>query len=1198
MGDGYQPGGDESGCDCGRHPRPDGGPAASGPSGSGVDGRRDDTGGTEHSDGGAREGGPRASTGSATGPAWAGSGPATHPAEGSIVDVTGTEAAADSDDPASPVLDGRDAGAVRSTLAARASGYTGEDWDPEAGGPGSAILDLFAGMAADVLERLDQMPEKHRRAFVDALGFDQRPPQSARVPVTLSVSEGADGGVTVPPGTRVLAEPASPDAEEQVFEFEAGFEATPASIDRLVAVDPDVDHVATVPPRPAEAADLFGDRNDQTHRLFLGHPELLGLSEGSKVELAVETAAPTEWFYGLDWEYFGPHRDEPDADPTWHALETPTGAPSHGDPRGSLPAGEQALEPERVRSLLADRGYRLLETSEAELERWLTKQALHGGPVASYARRVTGLSPSGPSTSTDGPPADRNLEFVVPGEPEETEVDGVESRWVRCSIPENVAPAVRKRLFAMRLAGVEIGGGQEAHPPDAMLANDVPLSVPKKGEDDEDRKVFPFGRTPRERDAFYLADEEAFTKPGQSVTITFRDEGGTAGEPPLVSWEYWNGDGWSVLSLSEGSDRTFGESPSTVTFDVPSDLASTEVSGHEGHWIRARLIDGGYGEVQDFAEVECEDVTSGVWRLIDAVDPPAFLEVEVAYDEGNPAGAPASAISENNLSRAHHESASGITPFAGPQDDEQALYFGFDGRLDQGPYQSFLSLVDVTYPPSFSPRVRWEALTAEGWQPLSVRDGTEGLRETGVVRFTLPAETVPTRRFGAGLHWVRARIRAPGGFVLEPYAAAEPGESDESDDRRCSTPLATSPPGSGPHRPRPELSLALANTGTARNGRTVSAERLGSSDGTPDQTFTVGSPPAREPELWVDELATLSEGAWAALQAAADVPVRAEGPANDLDAFWVRWERVDDLLASGPGDRHYAYDPVTGRVAFGDGTRGKIPPTGRENLRIGYHTGGGTAGNVGANAVTGLEGSIAFVEGATNELPADGGADTEAPPSVVDRAGRALRDRDRAVAPADYERVALEAARTVERAHCLPALDARGNYSPGWVTVLVVPRTRSRKPVPSATLTERVTGGVLDRAPASLGGAAPDGRLVVRGPTYVEASVTATVAAGDVSSLATLEQSAEESLGEFFHPLSGDEDGSGWPFGELPCASDCTALLERLDGVDHVVDLAVEFRPEEGGDRRTVRMGEDSPDVEPDVLVYAGAQDVRAEGGP
>src|SRR5690606_21282389 len=60
---------------------------------------------------------------------------------------------------------------------------------------------------------------------------------------------------------------------------------------------------------------------------------------------------------------------------------------------------------------------------------------------------------------------------------------------------------------------------------------------------------------------------------------------------------------------------------------------------------------------------------------------------------------------------------------------------------------------------------------------------------------------------------------------------------------------------------------------------------------------------------------------------------------------WVQWESRPHLHFSGPNDRHYVVERARGRVIFGDGQNGRIPPIGPNNIVARYQTGGGTAGN-------------------------------------------------------------------------------------------------------------------------------------------------------------------------------------------------------------------------------------------------------------
>lgn len=117
----------------------------------------------------------------------------------------------------------------------------------------------------------------------------------------------------------------------------------------------------------------------------------------------------------------------------------------------------------------------------------------------------------------------------------------------------------------------------------------------------------------------------------------------------------------------------------------------------------------------------------------------------------------------------------------------------------------------------------------------------------------------------------------------------------------------------------------------------------------------------------------------------------AQDPRHALPAVRVHdgehvWEPRRDLLESGSRDRHFVGElDDDGRLAlrFGDGLNGARPAPGAR-LEIRYRLGGGTAGNVGAEAINHLvlcgeaeDDSPVPVAGVRNPLPAVGGTEPE-----------------------------------------------------------------------------------------------------------------------------------------------------------------------------------------------------------------------------
>lgn len=125
------------------------------------------------------------------------------------------------------------------------------------------------------------------------------------------------------------------------------------------------------------------------------------------------------------------------------------------------------------------------------------------------------------------------------------------------------------------------------------------------------------------------------------------------------------------------------------------------------------------------------------------------------------------------------------------------------------------------------------------------------------------------------------------------------------------------------------------------------------------------------------------------------------------------WRPHRDLLDCGPADRFFVGetdDDGALTLRFGDGVAA-LPPAPGTKLRLRYRLGNGTAGNVGAEAISTLSlrntkaGSIPV----RNPLPAVGGTDPEPVPIVRQRAPRAFAQvLRRAITASDYAQLAGE----------------------------------------------------------------------------------------------------------------------------------------------------------------------------------------------
>jgi hypothetical protein len=197
------------------------------------------------------------------------------------------------------------------------------------------------------------------------------------------------------------------------------------------------------------------------------------------------------------------------------------------------------------------------------------------------------------------------------------------------------------------------------------------------------------------------------------------------------------------------------------------------------------------------------------------------------------------------------------------------------------------------------------------------------------------------------------------------------------------------------------------------------------------------------------------------------------------------WRR-GSLDESGPGDRVYELDPALGRVTFGNGFNGRIPPKDSQVFTT-YAVSDGSQGNVGRNrkwAVAGFAGVFG-----TNPDPIAGG---RAPLGWIDErreARRRTRDEHALVSEGDF----------VDAAMALPLLEVVR----GWMVVpsATAPRTGA---VTLVVMRNRPDDEEPDRAPETLRWLdairrqllprVPLGmRLEVTAPRYVEFTVRASL---------------------------------------------------------------------------------------------------------
>jgi predicted phage baseplate assembly protein len=329
----------------------------------------------------------------------------------------------------------------------------------------------------------------------------------------------------------------------------------------------------------------------------------------------------------------------------------------------------------------------------------------------------------------------------------------------------------------------------------------------------------------------------------------------------------------------------------------------------------------------------------------------------------------------------------------------------------------------------------------------------------------------------------------------------------------------------------PRLAAIRTNTVPAVQAQTVQGELLGGTTGARNQTWQLQNTPVLPGSVRIQ----IDEGR--------------DGDPRD-------WAIVNDLFGAGPTDEQLAVNWSSGEVRAGDGERGQVPVANAANpdanvVAVQYRYGGGAKGNAGAGEISSLLTTVDGIDGASNLFAASGGRDEERMADAQARARLVLKARDRAVAVEDFDLLARQAG-NVARAKTLPLVHPQfpGVMVPGAVTVIVVPDSGAPNPQPSDGLLRTVCAYLETRRLLTT-------ELFVVGPKYVEVSVEAEVVAGDTADTGQVKQDIEAALATYLHPLTGGDQGTGWPFGGALRYSKVVNRVFGVAGVESVASLVL-----------------------------------------
>ncbi|MBE5231749.1 MAG: putative baseplate assembly protein [Microcystis aeruginosa PMC 728.11] len=1085
---------------------------------------------------------------------------------------------------------------------------------PKKGTISAVLIGTFARFAEIIIERLNQVPDKNFLAFLDLLGASRLPPQAARTPLTFSLAAGSTVDVVVPVGTQVAAPPAEGEKDPVIFETEAELVVTAAQLTSVFVQEPQQDtwsdRTGWLTTKTATAGFVFHGDGGVEHSLYLACDDLFTLPVAKTATLTIQSeeaqrlaGLPLTWSYwdGQDWRQISqlvsnisennqswqvsiPNFPVPvkqiinGVEASWLKVALNQSLIPGSPPLPKI-QGITASVSVTQSNLLPDLGF--INSSPLDLTKdfspfgenprlsdtlYLASQEVFAKAGARVTVNIS-LNETVPVNSgnevelafdawdgkawqpllvTSSSPATAkftqsgSITFTLPNRMGLGEVNGKNNYWIR-----------------VRIVRGNYGTGISSQPPTfTTLRQEIRESTEQiivnssRGFMPGDRIQIATGTNTQEIRTIGVVNTS-----NNSLTLTESLQSphpvGTGVwlisntlSPPLLkslTLTYTYNATQSLSACQTYNNFTYiqqKEQPfipfEALTESHPSLYLGFTLPPTRSNFpnrplsLFVSLADLKYGEkfIPLSPPYSRQVATTGIvthpiWVTNDT-DQSVTWRVEIWGNNWE------TTISEEgtSITLAPGEIKSLKVQITIPEDlnqENRDIAFLRLSRPDTFAtiYTATLETFVADQLPPMSPvRLSWQYWNGQAWSKLTVDDGSENFTLSGLIKFLVPADCQTKAEFDLSeRYWLRVQWET-GDYLIEPRI----------------------------------INLAL-NTTFASQTITIVKEILGSSNGSENQIFqTTRFPVLQNPQLEVREPEKPSELELERLKLQGNSnPIT---PIPNSREVWVQWQQVPDFYGSTSRDRHYVLDQLTGKIRFGNGRNGLIPPLGTGNLRIArYQTGGGKAGNKPVDSIVQLKTTVPYIEKVTNLQAAAGGAEAETLESLRDRLPETIRHRDRAVTLEDYEDLAKLASPEVARAKCLPLhwLGDPPEQAPrrGTTSIIIVPRSEALKPLPSLELISRVEKFLRARA-------CPTVEILVVGPPYIPVSVNVEIALSSLEGASAVEQAVKATLEQFLHPLTGGLDGNGWDFGREPYKSDFYALLEAVPGVSYIRRLLVD----------------------------------------
>ena len=726
------------------------------------------------------------------------------------------------------------------------------------------------------------------------------------------------------------------------------------------------------------------------------------------------------------------------------------------------------------------------------------------------------------------------------------DIDGVSQYWIKYEIDNG------KALYDMALGDIRLKSKAEMIPPQSVYAAGT--------EADSHGFYFPFGEQLSVYEEVYFSCDEAFSKKGALITMSFlldytkiplnitekeeinwrliMPKSAVKVEPEYdvtiskVIWEYFNGTGWARLFEDSRYDSVFtpeqftGRQKKTLRFTCPKDMSPAIVNSAEGRFIRARIIN-----LNNRFKTTGQYVTPMISETYFSYEYEGKgVNPEFIYEQNNGVGSVKSAKSCLSQLR-------GYSPIRPAGDKVPAVYCCFSMPLINGPIRILALLGNSGL--WQRPRLNWQYFGGGKWRDINAADETRGFENSGIISFNGAPDFEKTQCFGQDGYWIRIQD------VSNGYNGAE----------KENLPLVEG---------------LFINSVKAWTLRTNVEEYITFENFESSLEFQLLNRPVYNEQVWVNETGTLSKGEEIRLEKEGRLMVTAD---NDLQAqTWVLWERTDSFYDKAGDGRKYMLDKGNGILTFSAGTNYRLPPPGVANgIYVKMSIGGGEEDNIKKGSVNGMELNYGFINSAYNPVGFAGGCGRETVDEAIERTARAFKHHYKAVTAEDYEKLAKEASRMIHKAFCFTGITSEGKQKSGYITLVILQKDFENSHYYFHSLKEIVMDYMKDKV---FGNLIAQNRLQVVSPDFIEIQVGADIKVDDFNEIFSCKRRINERLKEFLNPVSGNFNSKGFNAGAMPSRNQIETVIKAVPSVKEISNLVISGKILKGGEMIEINMEE------------------------